>query len=91
MDPRREAEAKEAEADLETEAWKAEVNFVTNLWNDDPRKGQNLTNALRRRMLQLLGSVLGTKKRWAEPLCRRDRGQEREKTTLLEKVRWKGI
>ena len=63
MDPRGKAEARKAEADLETEAWKAEVNFVTNLWNDDPRKGRNLTNARRRRMLQLLGSVLGTKKR----------------------------
>ena len=88
MDPRGKAEARKAKADLKTEAWKAEVNFVTNLWNDDPRKGQNLTNALRRRMLQLLGSVLGTKKREAEPLCRRYRGQDWEKTTtLLEKVR----
>ena len=59
---------------------------------DDPRKGRNLLNARRRRMLWLLGSVLGTKQRWAEPLSRRYRGQEKEKTTmLLEKVRWKGI
>ena len=91
MDPRGKAKAREAEADLETEAWKAEVN-VMNLWNDDPRKGRNLLNARRRRMLRLLGGALGTKQRWAEPLSRRYRGQEKEKTTmLLEKVRWKGI
>ena len=56
---------------------------------DDPRKGQNLLNARRRRMLRLLGSVLGTKQRWAEPLCRPDRSRKKEKsTTSLETVRW---
>ena len=56
---------------------------------DDPRKGQNLLNARRRRMLRLLGSALGTKQRWAEPLSRRNRGRKRKKsTTSLETVRW---
>ena len=92
MDTRGKAEAKKAEAALETEAREAEVNLMMDPMNDDPRKGQNLLNARRRRMLRLLGSVLGTKQRWAEPLSRRNRGQEKEKSTMsLEKVRWKDL
>ena len=83
------AEARKAEADLETEARKAEVNLKMDPMIDDPRKGRNLLNAWRRLMLRLLGSVLGTKQRWAEPLCRRNRSRKKEKsTTSLETVRW---
>ena len=56
------AEAMKAEADLMTEATKAEVNRKMDPMIDDPRKGRNLLNARRRRMLRLLGSVLGTKR-----------------------------
>ena len=56
---------------------------------DDPRKGLNLLNARRRLKLWLLGSVLETKQRWAEPLGRPDRSRKKEKsTTSLETVRW---
>ena len=80
----------QAEADLMTEATKAEVDRKTDPTIDDPRKGWNLLNARRRLMLRLLGSVLETKQRWAEPLGRPDRGREKEKsTTSLETVRWK--
>ena len=79
----------QAEADLMTEATNAEVDRKTDPMIDDPRKGWNLLNARRRLMLRLLGSVLETKQRWAEPLCRRNRGREKEKSTMsLEKVRW---
>ena len=61
---------------METEATKAEVDTVENLWNDDPRKGQNLLDARRRRMLRLLGSELETKREWAEPECRRKTNRE---------------
>ena len=91
MDPRGKAEARKAEADLETEAMKAEVDTVENLWNDDPRKGIDLTIARRRRTLEPLDSVLGTNERRAEPLSRLRRDQDWEKTILQEKVRWKGI
>ena len=86
MDPRGKAEAREAEADLETEAMKAEVDTVENLWNDDPRKGRDLTIARRRRTLEPLDSALGTKERRTEPLCRQRTDQDWEKTTLLVKV-----
>ena len=83
------AEATKAEADLETEARKAEVNLKMDPMIDDPRKGRNLLHARRRLKLWLLGSVLETKQRWAEPLCRPDRSRKKEKsTTSLEKVRW---
>ena len=88
MDPRGKAEAREAEADLETEAMKAEVDTVENLWNDDPRKGGNLTIARRRQSLEPLDSVLGKNERRAEPQSRRRRGQNWEKTMLLEMVPW---
>ena len=55
------AEAMKAEADLMTEATKAEVDRM-NPTIDDPRKGRNLWTARRRRMLWLLGNVLGTKR-----------------------------
>ena len=89
--PPGEGRGEEAEADLETEAMKAEVDIVENPWKDDPRKGANLTIARTRRTLEPLDSVLGTKERRAEPLSRRRRDQDWEKTTLQEKVRWKGI
>ena len=89
MDPRGKAKAREAEADLVTEAMKAEVDIVENPWKDDPRKGANLTIARTRRTLEPLDSVLGTNERWAEPRSRRHRGQNWEKTMLLEMVRWK--
>ena len=91
VDPREKAEAREAEADLETKATKAEVDTVENLSNDDPRKGRNLRVARTRRTLEPLDSELGTKDRRAEPLSRRRRSQDWEKTTLQEKVRWKGM
>ena len=91
VDPREMAEAREAEADLETEAMKAEVDTVENLWNDDPRKGRDLTIARRRRTLEPLDSPLGAEGRRAEPLSRRRTDQDWEKTTLLVKVQWKGI
>ena len=50
VDPRGKAEAREAEADLETEAMKAEVDTVKDLRNDDPRKGEYPSIAWRRRM-----------------------------------------
>ena len=82
----------QAEADLMTEATKAEVNRKTDPMIDDPRKGRNLLNARRRRMLRLLGSVLGTKREWAEPLSRRNGSQREEtSTTLLGMVRWKDL
>ena len=73
------AEARKAEADLETEARKAEVNLKTDPMIDDPRKGRDLRTARRRRVLRLLGSVLETKREWAEPMCRRK--VNREKST----------
>ena len=91
MDPRGKAEATEAEADLVNQAMKAEVDIVENPWMDDPRKGANLMIARTRRTLEPLDSVLGTKERRAEPLGRRCRDQDWEKTILQEKVRWKGI
>ena len=91
MDPRGKAEARKAEADLETEAMKAEVDIVENLWNGDPRKGGDLTTARRRRTLEPLDSPLGAEERQAEPLSRRRTDQGWEKTTLLVKVQWKGI
>ena len=91
MDPREWAKAREAEADLETKATKAEVDTVENLSNDDPRKWRNLRVARTRRTLEPLDSELGTKDRRAEPLSRRRRSQDWEKTTLQEKVRWKGM
>ena len=57
------AEATKAEADLETEAREAEVYLKMDPMIDGPRKGRNLLNARRRRMLRLLGSALGTKRR----------------------------
>ena len=91
MDPRGKAEAREPRR-----TWRprrgAEVDLMMDPMIDDPRKGQNLLNARRRRKLRLLGSVLGTKQRWAEPLCRRNRSRKKEKsTTSLEKVRWADI
>ena len=82
----------QAEADLMTEATKAEVNRKMDPMIDDPRKGENLLDARRRRRLQQLGSVLGTKREWAEPLSRRN-GSPREETstTLLGMVRWKDL
>ena len=85
----------QAEADLMTEVRagsQAEVNRKTDPMIDDPRKGWNLLDARRRRRLQQLGSVLGTKREWAEPLSRRN-GSPREKTstTLLGMVRWKDL
>ena len=82
----------QAEADLKTEATKAEVNRKTDPMIDDPRKGWNLLDARRRRRLQQLGSVLGTKREWAEPLSRRN-GSPREETstTLLGMARWKDL
>ena len=65
------------------------MNLMKDPMIDDPRKGWSLLNARRRLMLRLLGSVLGTKQRWAEPLCRPDRSRKKEKsTTSLETVRW---
>ena len=64
---------------------------MENLWKDDPRKGEHLTIARRRRTLEPLDSVLGTNERRAEPLSRRRRNQDWEKTALPEKVRWKDI
>ena len=49
MDPRGKAEARKAEADLETEARKAEVDTMKDLWNHDPRKGEDSRFARRRR------------------------------------------
>ena len=76
MDPRGKAEARKAEADLETEAGKAEVNLMIDPWIDDPRKGQNLMDARRRRTWRLLSSELETKREWAEPECRRKTNRE---------------
>ena len=82
------AEAMKAEADLMTEATKAEVDRMDPTI-DDPRKGRNLLNARRRRMLRLLGSVLGTKRDWAEPPSRQKVNQKEEKSmTLLGMVQW---
>ena len=81
---------RQAEVDLMTEATKAEVDWKVDPTIDDSKEGRNLRIARRRRMLRLLGSALGTKKEWAEPLSRRNGGQNKEtSTTLLEKVRWK--
>ena len=83
------AEARKAEADLETEARKAEVNLKMDPTIDDPRKGRNLWEARRRRMLWLLSSVLGTKRDWAEPPSRQKVNQKEEKSmTLLGMVQW---
>ena len=83
------AEARKAEADLETEARKAEVNLKMDPMIDDPRKGRNLRTARRRRMLWLLSSVLGAKRDWAEPPSRQKVNQKEEKSmTLLGMVQW---
>ena len=76
------AEAMKAEADLMTEATEAEVDWM-NPMIDDPRKGLNLLEARRRRRLQLLGSVLETKRDWAEPSSRRTVDQKEEMLTTL--------
>ena len=77
------AEATKAEADLMTEATKAEVDWKVDPMIDDPRKGWNLRIARRRRRLQLLGSVLETKRDWAEPSSRRMVDQTMEMLTTL--------
>ena len=89
MDPRGKAEARKAEADLETEATEAEVDTMKDLWNHDPRKGKDSRIARRRRTARLLGSPSGAEGRRAEPLCRRleiQTGKTREMMTLLVKV-----
>ena len=79
----------QAEADLMTEATKAEVDWEVDPTIDDPKKGRNLRTARRRRMLWLLGSVLETKRDWAEPPCRQKVNQKEEKSmTLLGTVQW---
>ena len=62
---------------------------LKNLRMDDPRKGEHLKNARERLTLEPLDSVLGKNERRAEPLSRQRRGQNWEKTMLLEMVRWK--
>ena len=80
VDPRVKAKVRagsQAEADLE------------NLWKDDPRKGEHLKNARKRRTLEPLDSVLGKTERRAEPLSRLRRSESWEETMLLEMVQWK--
>ena len=80
VDPRVEAKVRagsQAEVDLK------------DLLMDDPRKGKPLMNARERLTLEPLDSVLGKNERRAEPLSRRRRGQNWEKTMLLEMVRRK--
>ena len=86
MDPRGKAEARKAEADLETEAMKAEVDTMKDLWNHDPRKGEDPRIARRRRSERPLGSPPGAEGRMAEPLRRQLEDQTWEKTTSLVKV-----
>ena len=73
----------QAEADLMTEATEAEVDWKVDPMIDDPRKGLNLLEARRRRMLRLLGSVLETKRDWAEPSSRQTVDQKEEMLTTL--------
>ena len=89
VDPREKAEAREAEADLETEAMEAEVDTMKDLWNHDPRKGEDSRFARRRRTARPLSSPSGAEGRRAEPLRRRleiQTGKTRERMTLLVKV-----
>ena len=86
MDPRGKAEARKAEADLETEAMEAEVDTMKDLWNHDPRKGEDPRIARRRRTERRLGSPPGAEGRMAEPLRRQLEDQTWEKTTSLGKV-----
>ena len=89
VDPREMAEAREAEADLETEAMKAEVDIMKDLWNHDPRKGEYPRIARRRWTERPLGSPPGAEGRKAEPLCRRLKSQTGriwERMTLPAKV-----
>ena len=73
----------QAEADLMTEATEAEVDWKVDPMTDDPRKGRNLRTARKRRMLWLLGSVLETKRDWAEPSSRQTVNQKEEMPTTL--------
>ena len=86
VDPRGKAEARKAEADLETEATEAEVDTMKDLWNHDPRKGKDSRIARRRRTARLRGSPSGAEGRRAEPLRRRLEIQTGETMTLLVKV-----
>ena len=89
VDPREEAEARKAEANLETEAMEAEVDTMMDLWNHDPRKGENSKIARERWTARLRSSPLGAEGRKAEPLCRRleiQTGKTREMMTLPVKV-----
>ena len=71
VDPRGKAEARKAEADLETEATEAEVDTMMDLWNHDPRKGENSKIARERWTARLRGSPSGAEGRQAELLSRR--------------------
>ena len=90
VDPRGKAEARKAEADLETEAMEAEVDTMMDLWNHDPRKGENSKIARERWTARLRGSPSGAEGRKAEPLSRQPEirtGRIWERTTSPAKVR----
>ena len=89
MDPRGKAEARKAEADLETEATEAEVDTMMDLWNHDPRKGENSKIARERWTARLRGSPSGAEGRQAELLSRQPEirtGRIQERMTSLAKV-----